>query len=126
MSANSSVVLVVEDEDSLRSLLVRELKINNHTVIESKNGQDGLSLALKQKPDLIILDVVMPVMDGLEMARMLRKDEWGNTVPIIMLTNLSNIEHINSALEENVHDYIVKSDTSLSAIAVRAGELIQN
>ncbi|MBI5422209.1 response regulator [Candidatus Peregrinibacteria bacterium] len=80
-------VLVVEDESLLRKSLVSALKAAKFKVVEAKNGKEGLERALKHRPDLILLDLIMPVMDGLTMLKKLRKDEWGKNVFVYILTN---------------------------------------
>lgn len=80
-------VLVVEDENLLRKSLASALKAAKFKVFEAKNGKEGLERALKHKPDLILLDLLMPVMDGLTMLKKLRKDEWGKNVFVYILTN---------------------------------------
>ncbi|OGE84548.1 MAG: hypothetical protein A3B23_03005 [Candidatus Colwellbacteria bacterium RIFCSPLOWO2_01_FULL_48_10] len=89
MSDNKKV-LVIEDEESMRKALVRELVRQEFTALEAANGKEGLEMALRERPDMILLDIIMPVMDGLTMLGKLREQgEWGKGVPVIILTNLS-------------------------------------
>ncbi len=78
-------VLVVEDEEPLLFTLAHNLRREGYTVLTASRGDDGLKLARKQKPDLILLDVMLPGIDGIQVCRMLRRD---SDVPIIMLTAL--------------------------------------
>lgn len=80
-------VLVVEDEPVLRNSLVLALRAAKFKVIGAEDGKQGLDMALKHKPDLILLDLIMPVMDGLTMLKKLRKDKWGKNVFVFILTN---------------------------------------
>lgn len=80
-------ILVVEDESVLRKSLISALKAAKFKVIGAENGKEGLELALKHKPNLILLDLVMPVMDGLTMLKHLRNDKWGRDVFVYILTN---------------------------------------
>jgi CheY-like chemotaxis protein len=92
-------------------------------VLKARNGQEGLDLATSEKPDLILLDILMPVMDGITMMQKLRKsDAWGKAVPIILLTNLSvEKKTIKRLIKENQPVfYLVKVDWSLNAIIEKA------
>jgi len=83
------------------------------TVFEAEDGIKGLEIALSEHPDLILLDIVMPKMDGVSMIRELRKDSWGKTATVTMLTNLSDAEKVHTAMEEGVYDFLVKGDWAL-------------
>ncbi|MDP1689500.1 MAG: response regulator [bacterium] len=82
-----SKILIVEDETPLRTALVDTLLNEGYEVLEAKDGQEGLATALNDKPDIILLDLLMPKMSGLEVMEKLRADGWGKKVPIIVLTN---------------------------------------
>ncbi len=109
-------ILVVEDENSLRRALVEKLNHTGYAPIEAKDGQVGLATALKEKPDLILLDIVMPVMDGLTMLAKLRQNAWGHDVPVILLTNLNESKDIAEAIKSGAYDYLVKSDWKLEDV----------
>ncbi|MCA9365229.1 MAG: response regulator [Candidatus Moranbacteria bacterium] len=112
-SSNGHTILVVEDEDSLSQAVSMRLSSSGFRVLRQSNGHEGLACALKERPDLILLDIVMPVMDGMEMLSALRKDEWGKDVPVILLSNLSDPSYAAGAIEFGVFDFLVKSDWSL-------------
>lgn len=112
-------ILVVEDEPSLLGALNNKLIREGFFVLEARNGQVGLDLALKEKPDLILLDIIMPVMDGLTMLKKLRekKDgEWNKKVPVIILTNLSDDKNVMEAIKQESYDYLIKSDWSINEV----------
>lgn len=109
-SETSHKILLVEDDSSIASLLNEYLVGEGFEVILGIDGEQGLELAISEKPDLILLDVMMPKKDGLTMLKELRETEEGKTVPVIMLTNQNSIEEINKALVNGVHDYFVKAD----------------
>ena len=79
-------ILVIEDEDDILSLIESGLKALGYVVVTAKDGLSGLELARSQKPDLIILDVMLPKMDGYNVCRMLKYDKQYNSLPILMLT----------------------------------------
>ncbi|HBB44332.1 MAG: hypothetical protein UW27_C0001G0001 [Parcubacteria group bacterium GW2011_GWA1_44_13] len=124
MTDQKKIILVVEDEEPMQLVLRDVLKVEGYTVLEAKNGIEGLELALKEHPDLILLDILMPKMDGLEMLKNLRADEWGRKVPVIVLTNLSDNEDIAKAVEEDVFEYFVKTDIRIDEVIARIREKI--
>lgn len=85
-------------------------------VLEAIDGESGLALALSSKPDLILLDITMPKMNGLQMLHTLRKDAWGKDVPVLLLTNADDPTHIVRGVELKSNDYLIKSQTSLETI----------
>jgi len=124
MTDNKKHVLLIEDEEPLQLVLTDVLSDEGYDVSLAKDGVEGLDRALSQHPDLVLLDILMPKMDGLEMLRKLREDEWGKKVPVIVLTNLSDNEDIASAVEENVFEYFVKSDIKIDEVVARIKEKI--
>jgi CheY-like chemotaxis protein len=107
------VILLVEDEISLRRVLKVKLVATGYRVLEAKDGKQGLNLAIKNKPDLILLDIIMPVMDGLTMLSKLRQDKAGADIPVIMLTNLNDTEKMRTAKAGGVSDYLIKTNWTL-------------
>ena len=114
-----SLILIVEDEISLSSALNDKLTSVGYEVSLAKNGQEGLDAIKKRKPNLILLDVVMPVMDGMTMLRELRKSPDTASIPVIILSNLSDNADVLHAMENNTYDYLIKSDISLEAVLER-------
>ena len=98
-------VLVVEDEESLRFTLQHNLKREGYTVLTASRGDDGLRLAREEKPDLILLDLMLPGVDGIQVCRMLRRD---SDVPIIMLTALGGEGDRVAGLDVGADDYVEK------------------
>ncbi len=119
------VVEEVEDDNVLRNVLHEKLKLEGFGVLEAKDGAEGLDVALREKPDLILLDILMPVMDGITMMKKLREvNEWGSKVPIILLTNLSaDDENIMKAITENEPAYyLVKSNWTMADLMEKIKE----
>lgn len=110
-------ILIVEDEAPLRNAVADILSFEGFTVFQAKNGQEGLDLALKEHPDLILLDLMMPVMDGLTMLEKMRQDvEWGKNAAVILLTNLNDPEKIAQATSAGSYDFLVKSDWNIEDV----------
>lgn len=118
-------VLIVEDDNALKSVLGDKLKSEDFLVLTAKDGEEGLRVALKNKPDLILLDVVMPKMNGLKMLEKLREDEWGEHVPVLLLSNDDDPEHIKETLKYNASDYLIKSDWELEDIIKKIKETLR-
>jgi two-component system OmpR family response regulator len=104
-TAAKSKVLIVEDEEALRFTLAHNLKREGYSVITAARGDDGLKMAREQTPDLILLDVMLPGVDGIQICRMLRRD---SDVPIIMLTALGGEGDRVAGLDTGADDYMPK------------------
>ncbi len=98
-------VLVIEDEEPLLFSLAHNLKREGYTVLTASRGDDGLRMAREKRPDLILLDVMLPGVDGIQVCRLLRRD---TTVPIIMLTALGGESARVSGLDTGADDYVTK------------------
>jgi len=105
----SKTILVVDDDKLIREGMVALLKSAGQTVLEAADGKEGLAVALEQHPDLIVTDVRMPNMDGLQMIEAVREDTWGKKVPVVILTNDDSNQSVNQALESGVMVYLAKN-----------------
>lgn len=114
-------ILIIEDEVPLRNALSDKLTREGYAVLTAKNGEVGLGAALHEHPDLILLDIVMPVMDGLSMLKELRKNKWGKTARVIILTNLvSDNQRVNQYLTQTkLSYYLVKSNWKIKDVVVK-------
>lgn len=108
-------ILIIEDEKPLVSLLKDTFTGEGFTVFTALEVKGGIELAFRERPDLILLDILMPGMNGLDMLHTLRNDryKWGRYVPVIILSNLSNPDTMAASAKEGVEDYLVKADWSL-------------
>jgi len=122
MKKKQHSILIIEDEQALRSALKKKLASEGFAVSVAKDGYDGLLLALEEHPDLIILDLLMPKMDGMTMLQKLREDNWGENVTVMVLTNVNTEEKMQEALQHHAHDFIVKSDWPLKDIVSKVVE----
>ena len=110
-------ILVVDDEPVLADLLRTKLSQKGFNVVEAHDGEEGLNMALQEHPDFILLDVVMPKVDGLTMLKRLREDEWGYNVPVLILSNLNTTEAVKKLQSGGAFDYLVKIDYTLEELA---------
>ncbi|MBU0613613.1 response regulator [Patescibacteria group bacterium] len=109
-------ILVIEDEKPLINALSAKLQNEGFQVVEANDGKSGLKAALKHKPDLILLDIILPKMDGIGILENLRENAWGKSAKVIILTNLSDWDSTKKAVNLNVHDYLVKSDWNIKDV----------
>lgn len=102
-------LLIVEDEQTLAQVLSDKFLQEGFDVKTAGNGQEGLDTVASWRPDLILLDIIMPVMDGMTMLHKLRALPLGKDIPVILLTNLSDTENVYDAMENGVYDFLIKS-----------------
>jgi two-component system alkaline phosphatase synthesis response regulator PhoP len=106
-------ILIVDDEAVLLNLLSTKISQAGFSVIEARDGDEGLQKALEHHPDLILLDIIMPKMDGVTVLKNLRQDPWGKKVPVIILSNLNTAESVEKSLANGAYDYLIKIDYTL-------------
>lgn len=110
------IIAIVEDNKTIQALYKVKFEHEGFNVITADNGKDGLELAEKQTPDLILLDLRMPVMTGDEMLERLRGTDWGANMRVVVLTNISRDEAPRALRFLNVDRYIVKAHHTPSQI----------
>lgn len=108
-------VMIIEDEPLLLKALFERVE-REYKCISAINGEEGIEVALKQHPDLILLDLVMPNRDGLSFLSDLRKDEWGKNARVIVLTNLSDDRSMQEARKFNILQYLIKANLKLDEV----------
>ncbi|MDQ5885040.1 MAG: hypothetical protein QG645_202 [Patescibacteria group bacterium] len=109
-------ILIVEDEPSLLNVMYDKFMKEGYSVFKANNGKEGLKLALKEKPHLILLDIDLPIMNGLEMLKDLRKHKDCKNTEVIIITNYENSDMVADTMLLGVHEYLVKSDWRLEDI----------
>ncbi len=102
------VVLIVDDDDEVRELLRVELELEGYTTITAGNGAEAISTIHRISPDVILMDVLMPKMNGIEATEIIKQDEVTKHIPILMITVVDNQEDIIKGLEAGATDYITK------------------
>ena len=109
-------ILFIEDEEALQKTLGEVLKQEGFEVVSAFDGEAGLNLVKSAKPDLILLDLVMPKMTGFEVLTKLKADEETKNIPVIVLTNLESIGDVGKAIEAGATTYLVKAQYSLDEV----------
>jgi DNA-binding response OmpR family regulator len=124
---SKNTILIVEDESPLRRALCDKFTREGFAVSEAKDGDTGLEVALREEPQVILLDMMMPKTDGIAMLKQLRtKNEWSKNVPVLLLTNVSSDykRMLTELMDDGSVHYLVKSDWPISKLVTRVREAV--
>lgn len=123
---NHKKILIIDDDENIRNVLIQSLVAKKCNVLQARNGQEGLEMALKEHPDLILLDMLMPIMDGMTTLKNIRKDPWGENVPVIILTNLNatNENTVEDMVSNKPLHYLIKSNWKISEVVKKIEETL--
>lgn len=119
-------LLVVEDDMVLQKALSSYLTAENFEVLCAGDGETGLSMAIQEKPDLILLDIVLPKKDGYQVLQEVKAHPEVNHIPIVLLTNLGSIADVEKALEMGATTYLVKSDYKLEEVTEKVKDILSS
>lgn len=117
-------VLIVEDEVDIREAMADYLEQHDYRVSQAGDGEAGLKMALREQPDVILLDLMMPVMDGHAMLDALRKDPWGKDAKVVIMSAMDDVTNIGSAYQTGITEYIIKTNASLEELAKKVREVL--
>ena len=117
-------ILSVDDSRTIRLIVGRAFQPYDCQMCEAANGEEGLAVAAREKPDLILLDVTMPVMDGVTMLTKLKEDPALKAIPVVMLTAESGRENVLHIAKLGVRDYLVKPFKE-NQLVEKAGRIVQ-
>lgn len=117
-------ILIIEDEPTLHKALTEFLTEENFSVFSALDGEIGVALAKKEKPDLILLDIILPKKDGYEVLEELKGNEETKRIPVMLLTNLESPEDIDRAFEKGASTYLVKSNYKLEEVVGKIKETL--
>ena len=118
-------ILFVEDEQAIQKTFGEFLTASGYQVISALDGELGLSLAKKEKPDLILLDIILPKLHGLEVLNSLKKDNETKDIPVIILTNIEEAGDVEKAIELGATAYLVKTSYKLDELLLKVKEIIK-
>jgi DNA-binding response OmpR family regulator len=110
-------ILIIEDEKILRTLLTQTLTREGFEVKEAVDGEEGLEKAKTEKPDLILLDLILPTIDGYEVLERLKKDPFTESIPVMIISNLGQDEEIQRGLKLGAVDFLIKAHFTLDEIS---------
>lgn len=108
----------------MRDLLAKKLAQENYEIIDAVDGEDGLTKMKKEKPDLLLLDLMLPTIDGFELLRRAKKDSQLANIPVLVLSNLGEASDIERAKEFGVKDYLVKANFTTDEILDKVKSLL--
>ena len=112
-------ILFIEDEEALQKTLKGAFGKEDYKIISALDGKKGLELAKTERPDLILLDLILPKMNGFDVLKQIKEDPSIKDVPVIVLTNLEEVQDINRVLELGATTYLIKADYSLEELITK-------
>ena len=118
-------ILFIEDEFTLQKSMGEFLEKAGFKIIQALDGEIGLNLAEKEKPDLILLDLILPKISGFEVLKRLKENKETKDIPVIILTNLEESTDVGKSLELGATTYLVKSDQSLDDVLERIKQTLK-
>jgi len=119
-------ILVVEDDKFLRELIVSKLTKENYIVLTAFDGEEGIKKIKEEKPDLVLLDLILPGIDGFEVLSQMKRDIIVSSIPVIILSNLGQKEDIEKGLELGANDYLIKAHFTPREIVEKIKQLVSN
>lgn len=122
--ADQAKILLIEDDNMLREMYSAKFGREGYEVHKSDNGSDGVKIAIEIKPDIILLDIIMPKMDGFAALKELRKKEETQSIPVILLTNLGQDKDIEKGKKLGADDYFIKANHTPAEIVEKVREMI--
>jgi len=117
-------IAIIEDDPVINQMYRMKFEANGFEVQLADNGKRGVAMVEEMKPDLILLDLQMPNMNGAEALEEIRKHDWGKSIPVIVLTNLGEEEAPKSLKDLGIHSYIVKADFTPSQVVSHVKEAL--
>lgn len=105
----SKKILIIEDDKFLRELIARKLTDEGFDISEAVDGEEGIKKIKEKKPDLVLLDLILPSIDGFEVLSRMKKDEAVSSIPVIILSNLGQKEEVEKGLKLGADDYLIKA-----------------
>lgn len=123
--AEGKKILLVEDEEMLANMYQVKFQNDGFQLIKASNGEEGLTLAEKEKPDMILLDVIMPKMDGFTVLKRLKENDSTKNIPVLLLTNLGQDEDVKKGNELGAIGYLVKANITPSEVVAKVKETMK-
>ena len=118
-------ILMIDDNLEILNMYQTTFRHESFDFTTVQNGMDGIKLSLEKHPDLILLDLLMPGMDGISVMKIIREDNWGKNVPIIILTNMDTHDEISSVVMENEPTFcLIKANNEPSTVVAKVREIL--
>jgi len=117
-------ILIIEDDSVLQKALTEFLTAEGFETVSALDGEEGVKIGKEKKPDLVLLDIVLPKMDGYEVLKTMKADEGTKNIPIILLTNLGSVNDVEKALGLGATTYLIKADYKLEEVTKKIKEVL--
>jgi len=124
VKTESKTILIIEDDEIILRALYLSFHEEEYTIATATDGESGLKMTERLKPDLVLLDLILPKMDGFAYLKNLKANPELKKIPVIVLSNLGDQENIDKAKGLGAEDYFVKSDTDLSVLAKKVEKFL--
>jgi len=125
MTKDKKKILVVEDDPMISSMYKTKFEVDGFEVFTADNGATGLELAKKEKPDIVMLDIILPQLDGFSVLEQIKQDKATKSIPVIMLTNLSTDEDKKKGEKMGALDYLVKASLTPGQISEKIKQILK-
>lgn len=119
-------ILLIEDERALHKAIGDFLEGDDIKIISAFDGKDGLNKAEKEKPDLIILDLILPKIQGIDVLKMIRSNPSTKDIPVVIFTNLHDFNAMQETVQCGINCYLLKDDYTISDLVGRVKEILHN
>ncbi len=117
-------ILIIEDEEFFRELLRKKLVSKEYSVLEALDGEEGLKKMQEKKPDLVLLDLLLPSMTGFDVLTKAKKDPATASIPVIILSNLGQQEDIEKGLKLGAADYLIKAQSTIDEVITKIENIL--
>jgi DNA-binding response OmpR family regulator len=124
--AEKKKILIIEDDEMICSMYKTKFEAENYEVYTAQNGADGLEIAKKMKPQMVLLDIILPQIDGFTILEAIKKDSKTKKIPVIMLTNLGTDEDKEKGRKLGAVDYLVKANLTPAQVSQKIKEFFNN
>lgn len=118
-------LLVVEDDEFISAIYSKKLSLEGYSVRLAENGEKALAMMREERPDLVLLDIIMPIKDGFETLREMRADEKLRDIRVVVLSNLSEDKEMSQTRELGAIDYLVKANIAVSDLSAKVEEYLR-
>lgn len=118
-------ILVVEDDRSLQSAIVEMLNQEGYETVSAFDGEEGLAKLSQEKPDLILLDIILPKKDGFELLSQIKSNPETKEIPVLILTNLEEVDKVQKAVDLGAAAFMIKADYSIKEILEKVKEALK-
>lgn len=126
VSFDKKKILIVDDDLNLSDTLINRFDQEGYVSIGTRNGEEGLSAAITEKPNLILTDIIMPKMQGIKMLKKLKENDKTKNIPVIVFSSLSDPIKIEEATEAGADEYFIKCDVGIEEIIQKVKEFLTN